>query len=497
MGEKLNDGKIIEFSRADLLSKSSLTALYSTTKQSEKERLKALMTIRAKELDMEKEFVGLIKAYDKAEKALAAEKTRDYARQNKGLNLKISEKGVPLSTIENFLTVLRADDYFNGLKFNQLTYSPEQERNGKVSRWTDADDSRARAKIETDYGIHHSFKLDDALRIVFSENEYHPIKNLIDFIVWDGVERIADFLPKWAKCEDNEYTREVSRLIFAGGINRLYSPGCKFDDVPVLIGTKQGEGKSTLVKWLALRDDFFAEVTTIDGQQGMEAVEGAWICEISELLALTRAKEVEAAKSYLSRVSDRYRRPFDRRVTEHLRQCIFVGTTNKMQFLKDKTGNRRFYPVLVNQVGYELFNAKTDALAYISQCWAEAKYKYDKGIMLPFASIDLKVYIEEHQQESVEDDYREGMILEYLEVNNIIEICIMELWEKALHNEYVRPSRSDSMDISLILQSLDGWERKGSVSRTKDYGIQRVWVRAATQINILEGHDFTGEKLPF
>ena len=117
--------------------------------------------------------------------------------------------------------------------------------------------------------------------------------------------------------------------------------------MPVLIGTKQGEGKSTLVRWLAMKDDYFTEVTEIEGQKGMEAVEGAWICEMGELLALTKAREIEAVKSYLTRLADRYRRPFDRRVTDHKRQCIFIGTTNKEQFLTDKTGNRRFYPVKV------------------------------------------------------------------------------------------------------------------------------------------------------
>ena len=91
-----------------------------------------------------------------------------------------------------------------------------------------------------------------------------------------------------------------------------------------------------------MEDDFFREVTEFEGQKGIEAVEGGWICEVSELLALTKVKEQEAVKSYLTRLSDTYRRPFDKRVTEHKRQCIFIGTTNKEQFLTDKTGNRRF-----------------------------------------------------------------------------------------------------------------------------------------------------------
>lgn len=472
---QLQDEKIIEFSRAELLQKDTLTALYGIKQTSERERLKAVMSVRAKELDMEKEFVKLLRAYDNAEKAMAAANTKANANKNNNFALKFDSKGDAMATIENFLTIIRGDEFFKGLKFNLLSYSPEQERSGKTVRWEDADDSAARAHIETVYGIHNRDKLDDALRIVFRDNGYHPIRDLIESVTWDGIERIESFLCKWLLCDDNSYSREVSRLIFAGGINRLYHPGCKFDEVPVLIGTKQGEGKSSFVQWLAMRDEYFTEVNTMEGQQGMEAIEGAWICEISELLALTRIKEMESAKSYLSRRVDRYRRPFDRRVTEHPRQCIFIGTTNKAQFLTDKTGNRRFYPIKIKQVGYDLFNQKSEICAEILQCWAEAKYKMDNGNMPAFASRDLIENIRDEQASAVEDDYREGIVIKYLENRN--EVCILELWEKAFGNIYAKPGRHDSNDIALIMQSIDKWHRHDKVVRLENYGVQRVWRR--------------------
>ena len=128
--------------------------------------------------------------------------------------------------------------------------------------------------------------------------------------------------------------------------------------MPIFMG-KQGCGKSSFIRWLAIKDSFFKEISEIDGQKGIEAVEGAWICEMSELLALTKSKEVEAVKSYITRQNDTYRKPYERRITENPRKCIIIGSTNRSQFLTDKTGNRRFLPIQVNCDGYEIANQET------------------------------------------------------------------------------------------------------------------------------------------
>ena len=169
-----------------------------------------------------------------------AEKLQSEAASD-GAYLDCDGRGLPLCTTDNFLKIIENDNKFKGLKFNLLTYSPEQERDGQNERWTDADDAETRRYIEKTYHVHSVQKCDDALRIVFARNQYHPVRNIINALEWDGVSRIYDFLHIWTKCEDTPYTREVSRLIFAGGIHRLYNPGCKFDDMPVLIGTKQGQ----------------------------------------------------------------------------------------------------------------------------------------------------------------------------------------------------------------------------------------------------------------
>ena len=443
-----------------------------------REQLKALYFARLMELKADKtlkdQVKRVFKTLDDAERLAAQKYTKEYAEKNSKIPLEMDGHGKPMGTIDNFLLILRNDKEFESLRFNQLSYSPEHIVDGKLERWQDKDDSRARFYIEQKYKIHNREKLDDALRILFAEREYHPIKQIIEAVEWDGVSRIQELFIKWLKCEDTPYIREVTRLVFAGGIHRLYNAGCKFDDVAVLIGTKQGEGKSTFARWLAIRDEFFTEVTEIEGQKGIEAIEGAWVCEIAELLAVTKSKEVEAVKSYITKLVDRYRRPFDRRTTDHKRQCVFIGTTNKEQFLTDKTGNRRWYPVKVNSSGYDLHDHKEEIQADILQAWAEAKHLYDKGELYPYADRSLLSEIRERQEMAVEDDYRVGMVTEYVSKKD--KVCILELWKYALDNEWSKPTRRESNELTLILQSIGGWER-GKVERHSEFGNQMFWVK--------------------
>lgn len=391
-----------------------------------------------------------------------------------GVSLEVGDKGVK-QTVDNFYKILSNDSRFEGLRFNTLADAPEILRGGELVRWLDVDDSEAKRYIEKEYGLYSDPKFTEAMRIRFRDVEYHPIRDIIDGLEWDGTPRIETLLTKWLKCEDSAYTREVSRLIFAGGINRIYTPGCKFDDVPILIGVRQGEGKSTFVRWLAMEDRFFREVGEIDGQKGIEVLDGAWICEMSELLALTKTKEVEAVKGYITRQKDSLRRPYDRRVSDRLRQCIFIGTTNKRQFLTDKTGNRRFYPVVVNCRGYDLFEAEEEIKADIVQCWAEAKALFDAGKLTPYANPAIIDAVREAQADSLEDDWRDPLIEDYLEMRD--EVCIREIWYDCLGMpETSTPTRKEANDIVVAVTSSGEWERGGS-RRTAKYGKQKVYRR--------------------
>lgn len=378
-------------------------------------------------------------------------------------------------TTENFVRIFCQDPEFAYIRFNELRNQIEDlSDNGTFMPWTDTNDAKARTYIESKYGIYNIKKFDDALRIYSASKAYNPVKRLIETTTWDGKKRICNFLTEIMKADNTAYTREVSRLIFAGGIHRLYNPGCKFDDMPVLVGTRQGEGKSTIVRWLAMDDEFFSEVTEFEGQKGIEALEGAWICEVSELLAMTKAKDVEAVKSFVSRQNDRYRMPFDKRVTDHKRHCIFIGTTNKEQFLTDKTGNRRFYPVRVYQTAQELYENKAEIEMYIRSCWAEAYDLFNRGELPPYADPTLLEVIRERQVSATQDDYREGMIKDFIETKN--EVCIPMLWHEALKmRSDIKPTRKDSAEIGLIMQSCEGWVKQKNAKPFKNYGTQRYW----------------------
>jgi len=385
-------------------------------------------------------------------------------------------------TIQGFLDIMQNDPFYSDIKYNVLSQTAEYPRDGKMTRWTDADEAASAAYIEKAYGMYQKEKHTAALRLLFKSREYNPVQDLIESVKWDGRERCEQFLTKWGKTEDSPYTREVSRLIFAGGIWRLYSPGCKFDDVPILIGTKQGEGKSSIIRFLAVKDEWYGEVNQFDGQQAIEQLYGKWICEISELLALTRTKEVEASKAYITRAVDSYRRPYDRNTVDLPRRCIFLGTTNNSQPLRD-VYNRRYYPITMHTVGYDLFNHEQEIRAYILQCWAEMrdKYKAHDAAAQNFAKRELVDVYREQQDAARQDDWREGAIESYLSAKAPGDyVCVRELTNKALARDGIGhdPSVVESKDLGMIMSRFDGWEKAG-LHNYQEYGRQRSWVKVS------------------
>lgn len=390
--------------------------------------------------------------------------------------------GKPSITIDNFFQIMDADAHYNNIRYNEMSESAELHQiiDGKlkITKWTDTDEARSRSYIENTYGIYNREKHSDALRMLFDCRRYNPIIDIIEGVEWDGEERCEKFLTKWAKCEDSAYAREVSRLIFAGGIHRLYAPGTKFDDVPILIGTRQGEGKSTLVRFLAIHDDYYGEVTQIEGQQAIEQLQGKWICEISELLALTKQKEQEAAKAYITRSFDKYRKPWDRNTVDLPRRCVMIGSTNNDAVLSDKSGNRRYYPITVHSNGYEIFDHEDEIRDYILQAWAEARDKYKEGRFNNYADRKLVDVYRQRQEEAMQDDWRVGAIMEFLEQKNPGELtCVREVCHRALSPDPDRPhepSLVESKDIGMILNKLPDWERS-SPKKVGSYGKQRCW----------------------
>jgi hypothetical protein len=385
-------------------------------------------------------------------------------------------------TIQGFLDIMLNDPYYADIRYNVMTQSAEYPgADGKPVRWTDADEAASQAYIEKAYQMYQAQKHTAALRLLFKAREYNPVIETISKTLWDGQERCAHFLPRWANADDTPYNREVSRLIFAGGIHRLYNPGCKFDDVPILIGTRQGEGKSSIIRFLAVRDEWFGEIKQFEGQQSIEQLYGKWICEIPELSALTKAKDVEASKAFITRAVDSYRKPYDRNTIDLPRRCIFLGTTNNSQPFRD-VYNRRYYPVTMRTSGYDIFDHEDEVREYILQCWAEMRDKYrahDKEAQ-NFAKRELVDVYREQQDAARQDDWREGAIESYLAQKAPGDyVCIRELTNKALANGGIGhdPTVVESKDLGMIMARFDDWT-KADRHYFPEYGRQRSWQKS-------------------
>lgn len=209
--------------------------------------------------------------------------------------------------------------------------------------WGDADLACAKVYFEKVYGIWSPTKFKDALIAVTSADRlYHPVKEYLSGLVWDGTPRIDTLLIDYLGAEDTSYTRAVTRKTLVAGIARIYNPGVKFDSVLVLNGP-QGIGKSTL--FAKLGGKWFSESLTISDMKDKtvaERLHGFWLLEMGELAGVKKV-DVETIKSFITRTDDKYRQSYGVAVENHPRSCIIIGTTNSDSgFLRDITGNRRF-----------------------------------------------------------------------------------------------------------------------------------------------------------
>lgn len=394
--------------------------------------------------------------------------------------LELDKNGKPLRTIDNFLSIMLNDPMYSGVHFNLMTMRPEihDAETGKITEWTDTDSAESERYIQTAYKLSQSDMHGKALRILFRRREYNPLLNLVESFEWDGFSRVESCLSEVLKVEDSPYSREVSRLIFAGGINRLYEPGCKFDVIPILIG-QQGCGKTTFVEMLALNSNYYGFTGNLSGdQKSIEALSGLWFVEIAELAGF-RTADIESLKAFTTARFDRYRLPFDRNVSTLPRRVCFLGTTNSTSFLTDVSGNRRFFPVTVHSDGYDIMKNKAEIQQYIVQCWAEARERYKAGMMSPVPDAELVEEYRRHQAQATVEDWRVGVVEDYVRhLPPDHPVCTKEIFQKALYPDSTRDqSKRDSIEIGQILDSLSCLEKVERRIYTQSYGQQWCWVR--------------------
>ena len=420
--------------------------------------------------------------------------------------LKVTDKGGIAQTIENVVTILRHDPQFCGcLALNEMDHNIAARRDlpwrkvDGASQWIDADDAALRYHLEKVYGISSKDKIFDAVNVVASENRFHPVRDYLGGLAWDGVPRVETLLIDYLGAEDTEYTRAVTRKALTAAVARVYRPGCKFDYMLTIRG-QQGLGKSALIGKLggAWFSDSF---TTLQGKDAYEQVQGVWIMEVGELAGMRKA-EAETIKLYISKQVDRFRPAYGRRLQEFPRQCIFIGTTNETQFLRDSTGNRRFWVVdTPNKPTHDMWTELTPEV--IGQIWAEAVQIYLKGEEL-YLPRELEAAAREIQETYEEENPRAGIVAEYLDRllpdgwegmdlyarRSYLEggaegrtrrttVCIMEIWAEALSGNPDKLDRYVIKEIRDIMASLPEWRRSGNKRTTiRPYGRQRYYERS-------------------
>ena len=395
-----------------------------------------------------------------------------------------SEKSRKLiQNVKNFEIVLDNDGRFKGKikydEFSQQTYlmgsTPWETSMNNYRAWGSFDDSALFSILQSDYGLNSRNDYFDAIKNVAMRNRFHPVRDLLSSLKWDGQEHIRGLLPDYLGADDTEYTYQVWRLWMLGAVSRIFQPGCKFDYTVIFQG-RQGLGKSTFLQLMALNDSWFNDsLDSLDSDKAAQSLMGSWIIELAELKSLARtAGGVDSVKRFLTAVQDKIRLPYERRADIFLRQSVFAGTTNKSDFLQDETGNRRFLIIQtgVHEPKKNLFDP--EAMRDIKAAWAEAVhiYKIEKPkLLLPES---CRKQAEELQAESMSDDGKIGIIQEYLSDKH--RTCAIEIWQKAL-GEQGRPAKWQASEISNIILGLPEWERIPNPTKFGEYGSQRGFQR--------------------
>lgn len=428
--------------------------------------------------------------------------------------LEIDRQGRVKDTLENMVLAIKHDEKLKPLAFNlhqdgiaaRGALPWEQVKAG----WNDSDYAALRVYLNKIYGIYAPAKTKDALLAVVAERAYHPVKEYLDGLPeWDGSNRVDTLLCDYLGAEDTVYTRAVIRKTLVAAVARIYHPGTKFDSVLILNGP-QGIGKSTLFSKLA-RAWFSDSLTLTDmrDKAGPEKLQGYWILELGELAGMKKT-DVETVKSFLSREDDKFRASYGLNVESHPRQCVIVGSTNtESGFLRDITGNRRFWPVRVN--GQSAKKPWQMTGNDVTQIWAEAVAVYKYGEEL-FLEGEVAAMAASEQAEAMETDDREGLVRAYLDTllpknwadmslydrRNFLNgsefggeermgsvrrtiVCNMEIWCECFGKDSSALKKIESYEISGIMQKIEGWVKYGKTKNGMQifpiYGKQRAFIR--------------------
>ena len=377
-----------------------------------------------------------------------------------------SQKGKVYNTATNYRRVLQDDPLLKGaIRKNLLTERIDIVKPlgwyRESSTLTDVDIKYLLLYFEQNYGLTVEKKIEDAVKVIANENRYHPVCDFLNSLVWDGTERIRFCLHHFLGADTDDYTYEALRLFLLGAISRVFTPGCKFEIMLCLVGG-QGSGKSSFFRLLAVNDDWFSDdLKKLDDDNVYRKMQGHWIIEMSEMIATANAKSIEEIKSFLSRPKETYKIPYETHPADRKRQCVFGGTSNTLDFLPlDRTGNRRFVPVMVypERADVHILDDEAASRAYINQMWAEAMEIYRSGDFKLKFSPAMDEYLKAHQREFMPEDTKAGQIQDYLDSYKGNMVCSKQLYREALGHSYDEPKQWELREINDIMNNaVTGW----------------------------------------
>ena len=402
-------------------------------------------------------------------------------------SLEQTEKGKVSNAAANYKRVLQLDPLLKGaIRKNLLT---ERVDIVKPLGWyrdsptlTDVDIKYLLLYFEENYGLTIEKKIQDAVMVIANENRYHPVRDFLNALQWDGIERIRYCLHRFLGADADDYTCEAMRLFLLGAISRAFRPGCKFEIMLCLVGG-QGAGKSSFFRLLAVQDDWFSDdLKKLDDENVYRKMQGHWLIEMSEMIATANAKSIEEIKSFLSRQKETYKVPYETHPADRKRQCVFCGTSNTLDFLPlDRTGNRRFVLVMVHPELAEIhiLDDEPAARAYLIQVWAEAMEIYRSGNFKLRFSPAMNEYLKVHQRDFMPEDTKAGQIIEYLEKCSDNMVCSKQLFREALGHSFDEPKQWKIREINDIMNnSVTGWRAFSNPRYFRSpYGRQKGWER--------------------
>ena len=417
-------------------------------------------------------------------------------------SLDLTDSGAIKNSIRNCLTVFQNDPYLqDAIRFNILTERIDIVKplwwSKQTATLNDTDLNYLMLYLEDKYGLTSEKKIQKAISIVADCKKYHPIRDYLNSLEWDGTERIRYALPRFLGAEDSEYTYQCLRLFMLGAISRVFKPGCKFEVMLCLVGG-QGAGKSTFFRLLAVKDEWFSDdLKKIDDDNVYRKMQGHWIIEMSEMIATANAKSIEDIKSFISRAKETYKVPYETHPADRLRQCVFGGSSNTMDFLPlDRSGNRRFLPIMVHPERAEVHILEDEAAsrAFIDLMWAEAMFIYYNFPVKLTLSKDMDKELRELQKQFMPEDTKAGLIQSFLDNFDGTQVCSKLIYAEALNHPFDEPKQWEIREINEIMNnSIEGWTPFSNPRIFAKYGRQRGWERTPLSGNELSA---TGSNLP-